>query len=166
MAAGVLPSCKSHRVSTASVVTLTDRDSTATTTKTVTVYIRDTVTVMIPLQSSERTTSDSMSYLENDFACSLARINADGTFTHTLQTKSGNISIGFDKPVQTTETTTERIREIEKPVPVNVPIEVERKLTVWEKACIKSAPGLFIALLAALGYVFRKPLLAVARRFI
>lgn len=163
---GALTACKSQQPATATVVTLNDRDSTRTETKTVTVFVRDTVTVTIPEQSAERTTTDSVSYFENDFAFSSARINADGTLFHALISKPGTLQIGYDKPIQSTETTTERIREIEKPVTVNVPVEVERELTAWQKTCIKSAPILFIMLLISLCYTFRRPLLNLARRFI
>ena len=50
-------------------------------------YIHDTVTVEIPAQTAERTTRDSSSHLENDFAESDARINSDGTLYHDLRTK-------------------------------------------------------------------------------
>lgn len=148
------------------VVTLHDNDSVRIETKTITVFVRDTVTITIPAQTAERTTPDSTSHLENDFAVSDAAINPDGTLFHSLETKPGAFDVPFDKPVEKTESTAERIREIEKPVPIPTPVEVERKLTWWEQTCIKFAPWLFAALIAALGFIFRSPLINLARRFI
>lgn len=62
-------------------------DSVRVETNTVTVYVPDTVYIKIPAQTSERTTTDSTSHLENDYATSDARINADGTLFHSLKTK-------------------------------------------------------------------------------
>ncbi len=62
-------------------------DSIRVETNTVTVYVPDTVLIEIPLQTAERTTADSTSHLENDYATSDARINADGTLFHSLNTK-------------------------------------------------------------------------------
>ncbi len=165
----IATACRTTRpptLSTPPVVTLTDRDSVRIETKTVTVFVRDTVTVEIPAQTAERTTRDSVSHLENDFAVSDARINPDGSLFHNLETKPQNIDVPFDKPVEKTETTGERIREIEKPVPTPVPVEVERKLTWWESTCIKFAPYAFGLLIIAIGFIFRNPMINLARRFI
>lgn len=62
-------------------------DSVRVETNTVTVYVPDTVLVEIPAQTAERTTADSTSHLENDYATSDVRINADGTLFHSLKTK-------------------------------------------------------------------------------
>lgn len=159
--------CRTTQQSTMpETVTLNNRDSVRVETRTIIEYVRDTVTVEIPAQTAERTTADSLSFLENDFAMTTARINPDGTLFHSLFSKPGNLSIPFDKPIQKTETNAETIREIEKPVPVNVPIEVERKLTWWQSTCITFAPWLLAALIAACAFIFRTPLLNLARRFI
>lgn len=63
-----------------------------------TVLKPDTVFIEIPAQKAERTTKDAISYLENDFAFSEARINPDGTLSHTLDTKPQT------KPIATTKT--------------------------------------------------------------
>lgn len=62
-------------------------DSVWVETNTVTVYVPDTVLIEIPSQTAEHTTADSTSHLENDYATSDARINADGTLFHSLNTK-------------------------------------------------------------------------------
>lgn len=164
----IATACRTTRPPTPSppVVTLTDRDSVRVETKTVTMFVHDTLTVEIPVQTAERTTADSTSFLETDLAMSSARINPDGTLFHSLLNKPGTFNVPFDRPIEKTETNAERIREIEKPVPVNVPVAVERELTMWQKLCIKSAPWLFALLIAACGYIFRTPLVNLARRFI
>ncbi len=122
-------------------------------------YIRDTVWMKIPAQSAENTTRDTSSHLETDYAESDARINPDGTLYHSLRNK-----------------------EQEKPIPVMVPliqqdrlmsryrdrlvyrrVEVPRELTAWQKWQLRS---FWILLSAVAIYVFRKPLLALIRRFI
>lgn len=62
-------------------------DSVRIETNTVIAYVPDTVFIEIPAQTAERTTADSTSHLENDYATSDARINADGTLFHALKTK-------------------------------------------------------------------------------
>ena len=54
------------------------QDSTHTEVVTKTYFVTDTVFVEIPAQTAERTTADSVSQLENDYATSEARINPDG----------------------------------------------------------------------------------------
>lgn len=51
------------------------------------VQVVDTFFMEVPPQSAERTTADSTSHLENDYALSDARILADGTLYHSLETK-------------------------------------------------------------------------------
>lgn len=133
------------------------RDSVRIEVREVTRYIRDTAFIPIPAQSAEMTTRDTSSHLETDYAESDARITPDGTLYHSLKNK-----------------------ELEKPVPVDVPVtqkdsivyrdkfiyetvEVERDLTGWQKWQMRS---FWILLSVAAVYVFRKPLLALIRRFI
>ena len=133
------------------------RDSVRVEVRKETKYIKDTVFLTVPAQSAENTTRDTSSHLETDYAESDARIAPDGTLHHTLRNK-----------------------ELEKPVPVDVPVtqkdsivyrdkfiyetvEVERDLTGWQKWQMRS---FWILLSVAAVYVFRKPLLALIRRFI
>lgn len=95
-------------------------------TDTVTRVIHDTLEIVLPHQTAERTTMDSTSHLENDYCISDARINPDGTLSHTLVTKDTPISV----PVENTETTITNtstttdvnhqqdtiIKEVEKPL--------------------------------------------------
>lgn len=165
----VATACRTTRPPTVPMiepVVIHNNDSVRIETKTVTVFVHDTLTVEIPEQSAKCTTPDSISHLENDFAVSDARINPDGTLFHNLETKPGKIDVPFERPIEKTETNAERIREIEKPVPTPMPVEVERKLTWWESTCIKFAPWSFALLIIAIGFICRKPLINLARRFI
>lgn len=67
--------------------TKTGLDSTNTEYRERVIFVPDTVFVEIPKQTAERTTADSTSHLENDYALSDARINTDGSLFHTLATK-------------------------------------------------------------------------------
>lgn len=147
-------------------VVIHERDSVFVESRTQTIFVRDTVIIEIPAQSAERTTADSLSRLENDFAISIAKLNFDGTLFHSLDSKSGGYAVPFDKPVEQTENTRIEFREIEKPVPVPTIVEVERKLSWWESTCIKFAPWAFIGFLVALVWIFRSPFIKLARRFI
>lgn len=160
----IIAGCRTTKPAASPPVVMHERDSVREEIKTIIVYVPDTVTIEIPAQTAERTTADSVSTLENDFAFSFARINYDGTLFHTLMTKPGKIDIPFDKPVEKTENNRIQIKEIEKPVPVEVPVEVERKLTWWESTCIKFFPYSLGLLLFAVVYAFRKPIINLARR--
>ena len=64
IAAILLPGCRSVKY----VPVYIQNDSTETHVKTVTEYIKDTLLVNIPAQTAERTTADTTSHLENDYA--------------------------------------------------------------------------------------------------
>lgn len=117
----------------------------------------DTVFVTLPQQTVERTTRDTTSTLENDYAKSTAKILPDGLLYHDLETKPQPV------PVSVKSTREERdssmIREVETPVPYPVEVEVNR-LTWLQQAQIYGC-RIMVALLA-LGLIirYRKDLLA------
>ena len=121
------------------------------------VYVPDTVYLEIPSQTAERTTRDSTSHLENDFAESDARINSDGTLYHDLRTKPQEKEIPVEVPKERKDSIIYRNIEVEKIVPV------ERELTKWQKTQMR---GFWVVLVVLVVYVFRKPFLALIRRFI
>lgn len=121
------------------------------------VYVPDTVYLEIPAQTAERTTRDSSSHLENDFAESDARINSDGTLYHDLRTKPQEKEIPVEVPKERKDSIIYRNIEVEKIVPV------ERELTKWQKTQMR---GFWVVLVVLVVYVFRKPFLALIRRFI
>lgn len=135
---------------------------TNTDTKIIHIETIDTVFIEIPAQSAERTTPGKESHLETDYAESDARINQDGTLTHTLHNKPTKQPV----PVKNTTDTVYFDREIEKPVPVEVPKEVERELTSWQKMRLNTWGWLTTALVLCIGWVCRKPLITLARRLL
>ena len=135
---------------------------TNTDTKIVHIETIDTVFVEIPAQSAERTTPEKESHLETDYAESDARINEDGTLTHTLHNKPTKQPV----PVKNSTDTVYVDRFIEKPVPVEVPKEVERELTSWQKIRLNTWGWLATALVLCISWVCRKPLITLARRLL
>lgn len=124
------------------------------------VFVHDTTYIEIPAQTAERTTPDSTSHLENDFAVSDARINADGTLFHDLKTKPQKKPVPVEKEIERRDSVAYADRYVEVPVPV------ERSLNRWERTCINWFPYSVAALLLALVYIFRKPIRSLIRRFI
>lgn len=139
-------------------VKIETRDSIITKVVKETKYIKDTVYLEVPAQTSERTTRDSTSHLENDYATSDARINEDGTLYHDLKTKPQNIPVEVDIPVQTTDSTTAETKYIDR----EVKIEVPRELTWWQKTKMYG----FWALLALFVISNRKGILSVVKKII
>lgn len=122
--------------------------------------IKDTIYLEIPAQTAECTTRDSSSHLENDYAVSDARINTDGTLFHDLKTKPQKKPVPTEKQVERKDSIIYIDKEVEVPVPV------ERELSWWEKTSIKFFPLSLTALLMAVVFIFRKPILNLIRRFI
>lgn len=93
-------------------------------------YVPDTVYLEIPKQTAERTTTDSVSHLENEFAISDARITAEGLLYHDLRTKPQEKAFEINKKVVTQDSLVYRDRQITVTKTVSVP----RKLSKFEKA--------------------------------
>lgn len=106
-----------------------------------TILVPDTVIIEIPPQTAERTTPDSLSFLENDYAESTARINPDGTLFHQLNTKPQKKPVGIDKPVQMRDSLVYRDRLINR----TKTVQVARKLTWWQQTQIYGFWGLTIS---------------------
>ena len=102
-----------------------EKDSVIITYKTETTYVTDTTYIELPAQTAERTTKDSCSFLQNDYAESTARINTDGTLYHDLILLPKTIPKTFEKPVITKSSDTNANRSqkvtitktVEKPIP-------------------------------------------------
>ena len=105
------------------------QDSTRVEVRTQTILVPDTVYLEIPSQTVERTTRDSVSHLENDYAVSDARINADGSLYHDLRTKVQKRAIETDKRVETRDSLIYR----DKVVNVKETVSVPRELTTFQK---------------------------------
>lgn len=108
------------------------QDSTHTEVVTKTCFVTDTVLLEIPAQAAERTTADSVSRLENDYATSEAHINPDGTLYHDLKTKPQEIQKEVETPVRQRDSTVYRYgwRDVVRTV------EVERELAWIEQGQI------------------------------
>lgn len=136
--------------------------NTVTNTKIVHIETIDTVFIEIPAQSAECTTPGKESHLETDYAESDARINEDGTLTHYLRNKPTTHPV----PVRTTADSVSIDKSIEKPVPVEVPVEVERELTWWQKTRLNTWSWFTTSLVICIVWIFRKPLITLARRLL
>ena len=128
------------------------KDSTYTEVVTKTYFVTDTVFVEIPAQTAERTTADSVSQLENDYATSEARINPDGTLYHDLKTKPQDIPKKVQTPVEQKDSIAYRYKDRD----VVKTVEVERELTWWQKTQMYGFWIAIAALLACLCIVNRK----------
>lgn len=124
------------------------------------IFVPDTVYLEIPAQTAERTTKDSTSNLENDFATSTARINPDGTLYHDLNTKPQDKPVPTEKEIERNDSIVYIDRFTEVPIPV------EKELSWWEQTCIKWFPYSIGTLLLSLIVILRKPMLNLIRRFI
>ncbi len=82
-------------------------------------------------QKSVRTTADSVSELENDYATSEARINPDGTLYHDLKTKPQEIPKEVETPMERNDSIVYKYKD--RTVYETVEVEVERELTWWQK---------------------------------
>lgn len=134
-----------------------NRDSVRVEIREKTVYVHDTVLLEIPAQTAENTTRDTSSHLETDYAESDARIDPDGTLHHSLRNKPQKQQVPVDVPQTQKDSIVYRDRYISETV------EVPRDLTAWQKWQMRS---FWILLSAVAVYILRKPLMALARRFI
>lgn len=119
-------------------------------------YKTDTMFINIPMQTAERTTLDSISFLENDYATSEARITNDGSLFHNLNTKPQKKPVEVQTPTYHKDSV--RVEYKNREVEKEIPVEVERDFTWWEKTCIKWFPWSFIMLILAVCFHFRMPL--------
>lgn len=124
------------------------------------IFIHDTAYIEIPLQTAEKTVRDSASHLENEYAVSDARINADGSLFHSLQTKAQRKAVPTERQIERKDSIVYIDKKVEVPVPV------EKELTKWQSFKIDCFGWLVAVLLASLGYIFRTPIIRLVRRFI
>ena len=124
------------------------------------VYVPDTIYLEIPAQTSERTTIDSTSHLENEYAESYVCINADGTLYHNLSTKSQKKPIEVEKEIVNNDSIV-YIGNISKETGQQI-LEVEKPLTWWQKTRIYGC--YLFGLLLVISY--RKERWYVIKRFI
>ena len=160
--------CTQRRVVEQNTTVIQQKDSSNTEVRVEKVieYLTDTVYIKIPAQMAERTTQDSTSHLENDYATSDARINQDGTLYHDLKTKPQEIASEFQKPVERNDSVRTEYKTKTKYITLIDKKEVEKELTWWQHTCIKWFPWCLILLIIAIGYIFRKPILKITKRLL
>ncbi len=108
------------------------------------IKVTDTLFVAVPPQSAERTTADSTSHLENDYAVSDARIMADGSLYHSLETKARTDTLTGEVSIQAKDSIIYRYKLGTKVV------TVEKGLSDWQKIQIR---GFWIFLIVTSGYI-------------
>ena len=95
------------------------------------VKVTDTLFIEVPRQAADRTTADSSSHLENDYALSDARILADGSLFHTLETKPRTDTLTREVGVQVRDSIVYREKVVPQPVPSEKPIGWFTQLRLW-----------------------------------
>lgn len=136
----LFPSCRTGR----QVVVVEARDSVRIEERVREIKVTDTLFVEVPMQKESTTVRDSMSHLENDYAISDARINPDGSLSHSLETKHRTDTLSREVGVQVRDSIVYR----EKVVPKIVP--VEKGLSDWQKIQIR---GFWIFLILTSVYI-------------
>lgn len=122
------------------------------------VYVPDTVYLEIPAQTAERTTRDSTSHLENDYATSNARINPDGSLYHDLNTKPQEIPKEVQTPVERNDSIVYKYKY--RTIYETDEVEVERELTWWQRTQMY---GFWVALLVIV-ITYRKGIWSIIKR--
>lgn len=126
----------------------------------------DTIDIESPLpaESFSQVIKDSISHLETSLAVSDARILPDGSLSHSLKNKDIPLKSTVTIPVKDTHSGSLSLKYEGYPVPYPVEKIVEAPLSKWQKFRLNSFWILSAALLAALSYIFRKPILRLMCR--
>ena len=95
------------------------------------IKVTDTLFVAVPMQKESTTVRDSMSHLENDYAISDARIMADGSLYHSLETKPRTDTLTQELSVQAKDSIIYREKVIPKIVPVEKELNWFVRMRIW-----------------------------------
>lgn len=120
----------------------------------VTVFEKDTVLVEIPQIVEKVQTMDTVSFLENEFAKSSAKVS-DGILSHSLETKP------IQKPVEIQKEIVYRDSVVFRDRTVVETVEVEKSLSGWQQFKIKTggyAIGMIIGMIVCSVLYIVKPL--------
>lgn len=161
-----LSGCATQRGAGSTTTTTIEKDSSDVKVEIRTEYVTDTVFIEIPAQKSENTTQDSISHLETDYAVSDARINPDGSLSHSLENKPQKKPAEFQKPIEHKDSIRTIYKYRYKDKNVEVPVYVEKDLSWWESTSIKFFPYALALILGMAGWIFRKPLIKIIKTFI
>ena len=120
-------SCRTGR----QVVVVEARDSVRVVERVRKVRVVDTVLVEVPPQREVVTVRDSSSHLENDYALSDARILADGSLFHSLETKPRTDTLTQELSVQAKDSIIYREKVIPKVVTVEKGLNWFTQMRLW-----------------------------------
>lgn len=110
---------------------------------------------------AERTIADSISHLENEYASSDARLNSDGTLTHTLSTKPQFKPVSTEREIEYRDSIVYRDKVVEQKETITE--YVEHPKTWWERTQIYG----FWAAIIFVAVSYRKKIInAFIRRFL
>ena len=126
------------------------------------IHERDTVYLEIPAQTAEKTTQDSTSHLENEYAESNARINDDGSLYHDLKTKPQQKAVPTDKTIIERDSTVYQNHYTTETEQVIKEVEVVKPLTWWQKTQMICFWIVFVVFLIK----NRRKLLTIIKRFV
>lgn len=120
-------SCRTGR----QVVVVEARDSVRVEERVREIKVTDTLFVAVPMQKESTTVRDSTSHLENDYAISDARINPDGSLSHSLETKHRTDTLTQELSVQVRDTTIYREKVIPQVVTVEKELNRFTQMRIW-----------------------------------
>ena len=95
------------------------------------IKVTDTLFVEVPMQKESTTVRDSMSHLENDYAISDARINPDGSLSHSLETKHRTDTLSREVGVQVRDSIIYREKVVPKIYPVEKELNWFVRMRIW-----------------------------------
>ncbi len=134
-------------------LTTSTRDSVRIETVIRTERIIDTAFIEVPVEVIRQIVRDTMSHLETSFAVSDARINQDGSLSHSLENKAQKRPAAIEKEIVYRDSIVYRDRTDTKIV------EVVRPLTWWQQTQIRG----FWMLIAILIIICRKQITGIAK---
>lgn len=117
-------------------------DSTRVEVREVTRYVKDTMYLELPVITERIVTRDTTSHLENDYAVSEASISG-GYLSHSLATKSARTPVEAEAREVVRDSIVFRDRLVE------VPVEVEKPLSRWQRALLALGRTMLAMLCAA-----------------
>ena len=117
-------------------------DSTRVTVREVTRYVKDTMYLELPVITERIVTQDTSSRLENDYAVSEASVSG-GYLSHSLATKPARTPVETEAREVVRDSIVFRDRFIE------VPVEVEKPLSRWQRTLLALGRTMLAMLCAA-----------------
>lgn len=121
--------------------------------------VHDTATFEVPVEVEKIVTRDTMSHLSNSFAKSEAIVSG-GFLFHSLESIPQTIEVPVEVHVTDTLYVEKEATVVEKEV------EVEKELSWWKRARLGLFPWISLGLIISLGWIFKKPLLAILKNLL